>query len=160
MQRSTFWLLVGLGALLLLGGSGLAVYAMTRGLRNNNPGNIKISGNAWQGKIPPAQNTDGTFEQFTDMAHGLRALDHLLDTYSASGYNTVDEIIRRFSATDQEDYVRNVADALDVHPDDIITVADPNTKFALVRAIIKQEQGTLPAASVPDDLIYQALAMA
>ncbi|MCA9329527.1 hypothetical protein KDA11_02695, partial [Candidatus Saccharibacteria bacterium] len=33
-----------------------------RGIRNNNPGNIRISNNQWRGKIPVSQNTDGSFE--------------------------------------------------------------------------------------------------
>lgn len=42
-----------------------------RGMRNNNPLNLRISGNAWLGKV--AHNTDGSFEQFTTLEHGLRA---------------------------------------------------------------------------------------
>jgi hypothetical protein len=45
-----------------------------RGLRNNNPGNIIRTKIAWNGKIAHAQNTDDRFEQFKDMAHGVRAL--------------------------------------------------------------------------------------
>lgn len=42
---------------------------LPRGIRNNNPLNIKI-GNDWKGEVP---NTDGTFEQFESMEYGLRA---------------------------------------------------------------------------------------
>ena len=42
-----------------------------RGYRNNNPLNLRISNNAWKGKIPASQNTDGAFEQFQTMAKGL-----------------------------------------------------------------------------------------
>jgi len=47
-----------------------------RGLRNNNPGNIRISDTPWQGKIPKAMNTDKNkaFEQFESLEYGLRAL--------------------------------------------------------------------------------------
>lgn len=44
---------------------------LPRGLRNNNPLNIRISSTPWQGKI--AENTDGAFEQFTSLEYGLRA---------------------------------------------------------------------------------------
>lgn len=44
---------------------------LARGLRNNNPLNIRKSSNNWLGKV--AQNTDGCFEQFTTIEYGLRA---------------------------------------------------------------------------------------
>ena len=47
----------------------------TRGVRNCNPLNIRI-GNDWKGERPT--NSDGVFEQFTDMHYGLRAAFILL----------------------------------------------------------------------------------
>ena len=44
---------------------------LPRGLRNNNPLNIRVSSIQWQGKI--AENTDGAFEQFISLEYGLRA---------------------------------------------------------------------------------------
>lgn len=44
---------------------------LPRGIRNNNPLNLRISNNQWLGKV--ANNTDGSFEQFTTLEHGLRA---------------------------------------------------------------------------------------
>lgn len=45
--------------------------SLPRGIRNNNPLNLRISNNAWLGKVK--DNTDGAFEQFTSMEYGLRA---------------------------------------------------------------------------------------
>lgn len=42
-----------------------------RGLRNNNPLNLRISKNAWLGKV--TDNTDGAFEQFLTLEYGIRA---------------------------------------------------------------------------------------
>lgn len=44
---------------------------LPRGIRNNNPLNLRISNNAWLGKVK--NNTDGAFEQFTTIEYGLRA---------------------------------------------------------------------------------------
>ena len=44
---------------------------LPRGLRNNNPLNIRISSTPWRGKI--TENTDGAFEQFISLEYGLRA---------------------------------------------------------------------------------------
>ena len=46
----------------------------TRGIRNNNPGNLEKRTTDWQGKVPHPQNTDSRFEQFDTIEHGLRAL--------------------------------------------------------------------------------------
>lgn len=65
-----------------------------RGIRNNNPGNLKISNSPWNGKIPIAQNTDGTFEQFKSLAYGTRATIKLLKNYINQGRNTPKKIIQ------------------------------------------------------------------
>lgn len=54
-----------------------------RGIRNNNPLNIRV-GNNWKGEV--SKNTDGAFEQFETMAFGMRAGLKLLRNY-ISGWN-------------------------------------------------------------------------
>jgi len=78
----------------------------TRGVRNNNPGNIKIANNAWEGKVPVSQNTDGTFEQFVSMPYGVRALRVLLTNYINKGYNTIEKIINKY-APSSENHTQN-----------------------------------------------------
>lgn len=68
-----------------------------RGMRNNNPGNIRISANAWQGKVPVPQNTDGAFEQFTTYVYGIRAMIKNLLTYYSQGLNTLQSIIGKWA---------------------------------------------------------------
>ena len=80
---------------------------LPRGIRNNNPGNIRFSNsNAWVGKIPFSQNKDYSvattnvvreFEQFVDISHGLRAKMILLNNYIKKGENTIEKIIHRFA---------------------------------------------------------------
>lgn len=127
-----FWVL----GILILSGGGAVVYEKTRGIRNNNPGNIKKG----QGFVGELISNDSTFAQFDTMAHGVRAIAKILLNYqSLHNLHTVHGIITRWSATDQEAYVQNVSDALGVGPDDYISVAD--YLFPLIRAIIKQENG-------------------
>ena len=53
-----------------------------RGLRNNNPGNIRNSdATDWKGEVKPSQKKDNAFEEFGTMAHGYRALIKLLQNY-------------------------------------------------------------------------------
>ena len=110
------------------------IMQQARGIRNNNPGNIKLSNTAWKGKVPNDQNTDGTFEQFQDMPHGIRAVYRLLITYANKHkLRTVDEIIDRWapsgenSETARANYKRFV---LDLAGTDIMATPSDLQKFA------------------------------
>lgn len=50
-----------------------------RGIRNNNPLNIRISASPWRGKITPS--SDPSFEQFISVEMGLRAAFIIVRTY-------------------------------------------------------------------------------
>ncbi|MBQ8502438.1 MAG: hypothetical protein IJ494_09145, partial [Bacteroides sp.] len=87
---------------------------MTRGLRNNNPLNIRHSQDQWQGAA--TTQTDTAFVQFRSMAYGYRAAWKTLDTYNLrfrrehKPYN-VRNIIARWappSENDTEAYVKAV----------------------------------------------------
>lgn len=87
---------------------------MTRGLRNNNPLNIRHSADQWQGAR--AQQTDPSFVQFEGMAYGYRAAWKILETYwnyfLAKGLSfNVRNIISRWAPpeeNDTESYIRTV----------------------------------------------------
>ena len=87
---------------------------MSRGLRNNNPLNIRHSADKWQGAR--INQTDKAFVQFTSMAYGYRAAWKILDTYclafkrEGKAYN-VRNIIGRWAPPTENDtdaYVRAV----------------------------------------------------
>ena len=126
-----------------LGNLFLEVIGM-RGIRNNNPGNIRHSAIKWQGMSDT--QTDSAFVQFISPEYGIRALSKLLDTYSISyGLNTVQGIINRYAPSVENNtgsYVAAVAGALGVAPDQAIDVQA--RKYDLVRAIIKHENGLMP----------------
>jgi hypothetical protein len=68
-----------------------------RGIRNNNPGNLVLTNEAWNGKIPNAQNTDQRFEQFYKLPYGYRAMIKLLINYiDRFGRNTITKIIQEW----------------------------------------------------------------
>lgn len=71
-----------------------------RGIRNNNPLNIR-KGNNWKGERP--HQTDKAFEEFQSMEFGIRAGFIILRKY-INGYfgltekhNTIEKIIRRWA---------------------------------------------------------------
>ena len=85
-----------------------------RGIRNNNPLNIRRSATRWQGARE--EQTDKSFVQFKSMAYGYRAAWKILQTYyerfCLQGQTfTVRNIISRWappSENDTEAYINNV----------------------------------------------------
>lgn len=72
---------------------------LPRGIRNNNPLNIRKSNNAWLGKV---QGTDRAFETFDTMEHGIRAAFIILRTYIRKhGCRFVSDLISRFAPSSE-----------------------------------------------------------
>ena len=86
----------------------------SRGIRNNNPLNIRHSADRWEGAR--AEQTDKSFVQFESMAYGYRAAWKVLESYwkhfrEKRGLFTVGSIIGRWappSENDTEAYIRTV----------------------------------------------------
>ena len=74
-----------------------------RGLRNNNPLNIRKSPTKWRGKITPGSDRD--FEQFNTLEHGLRAALIIIRTYISPKHNLhhVQDIIARWAPASEND---------------------------------------------------------
>lgn len=142
-RNDTNWLLL-LGLALLLGGGGFAVYQMTRGLRNNNPGNLRFStANNWQGQT----GSDGEFAIFSSAILGIRALGKTLLSYvNKDGVApTVTGIISRWAPSSENDtvsYINDVAGQLSVDPNASLDV--PAVLPQLLEAIINHENGLQP----------------
>lgn len=79
-----------------------------RGIRNNNPGNIRINNaNDWLGKVPVEKNSDGEYEQFVAPQYGVRAIGKLLRTYRRNGFDTIEEIITRYAPEVDNNHTTN-----------------------------------------------------
>lgn len=83
---------------------------MTRGYRNNNPLNIRLSGGPrWRGEVRPSK--DVSFCTFEDMAHGYRAAFKLLDNYRKNhGCDNLTDFITRWAPP----YENNTRQYIDV----------------------------------------------
>jgi hypothetical protein len=118
---------------------------MTRGVADNDPGNIRKSPTHWLGEIA---GTDPAFETFDTPEHGIRALAKVLLAYQrVHGLRTVAEIINRWAPTNENDtaaYIADVAARLATAPDAPLDLTDPATLSALVTAIIRHENGAVP----------------
>ena len=112
-----------------------------RGIRNNNPGNIRFSErNDWVGQ----SHSDGSFCVFTHSGYGIRAMTKLLLNYRKRGKNTVKEIIKTWapaSENDTKSYIKSVAKRVGISPDDVL---DDSHMPGLVAAIIHHENGKQP----------------
>jgi hypothetical protein len=122
-----------------IGGLVDKVASSIRGIRNNNPTNMKDAGIQWDGMV--GVDPDG-FLRFATMADGLRAPAKNLRNYGRlDGITTIDGVARRWSKTDQDAYSANLAAWIGVDPHDSIDLEDYATLAALVRGIIRQEDG-------------------
>lgn len=118
---------------------------MSRGIKNNNPGNIRISNERWQGKVPNSMNTDKVFEQFTSLTFGVRALIVLLRNYvSLYGLDTITKILHKYAPGFENNtaaYISAVSQRTGIAPNQVININDPATIKKLVTAISFVENG-------------------
>lgn len=116
---------------------------MSRGIRNNNPGNIR-HGPKWLGLS--SEQTDPEYSQFRSPVYGIRAMVKLLRNYQTRhGLKTIEEIITRWAPPSENitgAYVKHVASDAGVDPRAEIDVNDYLT--AIVTAIIEHENGRQP----------------
>lgn len=128
---------------------------LPRGIRNNNPGNIK-SGQGWKGVV----GTDGTFDIFSDDTWGLRALaTDISNKVGKDGLTTISQIISVYappSENDTSNYISDVASQVGIGADDQI---DLSTDLSpMIRAIVMHENGQ-QGAIISDEDIAQGISM-
>jgi len=112
-----------------------------RGFRNNNPGNIEIGKSKWLGKKTP--NTDGRFEQFDIMEHGIRAMIILLRNYIKNGRNTITKIITTYAPSNENNtksYIEKVELLSKIDKDKVLTF-DLETIEPIILAMCYVENG-------------------
>lgn len=147
--------LAGLIVIAGLGVGGVKVYSMVRGIRNNNPLNIRLGDN-WDGLAP--QQTDGAFCQFIDAIYGIRAAARILTNYAKSGANTIEKIISKWapqSENDTESYIAAVESRTGFKRNKVISKS-AGDYLPLLKAMIKQENGLNPYS---DATIQQGIAL-
>lgn len=113
-----------------------------RGIRNNNPLNIRI-GNCWWGEVE--NQTDTQFEQFEKMEYGIRAAFIILRRYIEKyGLNTVEQIISSWAPSSENNtkaYVKFVCEKAQIPEDYIIKYDNKDVMIRLVDAMIQYECG-------------------
>lgn len=113
-----------------------------RGIRNNNPLNIRRGSN-WIG-LSKTQN-DPSFCQFDSITYGLRAGLIIIRTYMMK-YNlhSIHSIVSRWAPPKENDtdaYVKSVASMMKIHALQKFDFGDRGRIVALVSAMCKVETG-------------------
>lgn len=131
----------------------------TRGIRNNNPLNIRHSTNKWQGMAP--SQSDRAFVQFTARKYGYRAAFVLIRNYIGLHHaNTIGKIVARWAPSSDgnntQAYIRFVSKTSSIKPDTPLRFADQKSMVAIVRSMAQME-----SAIIEDEaLLNEAYCMA
>lgn len=116
-----------------------------RGVRNNNPGNLRDSGDDWQGK--KGVDKDG-YLQFNSAADGLRAMAvNLKNQQTKHGLTTLNQIIDKYAPpteNDTEAYKAQAAKSLGIDGDRPINLQDPQMLAQVMTFMVKKENGNQP----------------
>ena len=99
----------------------------SRGIRNNNPLNIRRSGDKWQGQVNVNVNGSGEAEfcVFSSMEYGWRAAFVILckTYYGRYKLRTIRDIVSRWAPAKENNtaaYIRHVSDYTSIGPDRVL----------------------------------------
>ena len=128
---------------------------LPRGLRLNNPGNIR-PGAGFFGEI----GDDGGYAEFDSDAAGIRAIQRLLKTYGNQyGINTLRGLANRYAPPSDnnptDNYIEFLSQQTGIDPDEPINLAERGSE--IIPAIIGFEQGQQPFSQ---DMINKAIGAA
>lgn len=119
---------------------------MSRGLRNNNPGNIRLSATRFKGEVLPSR--DDAFKEFSAIEYGYRAMFVVLDTYHRRyGLTTLSEMISRYAPSSEnftDGYIRFVARRTGIAANEKIDSRNPRDMVPIVAAMSEIENGVKP----------------
>lgn len=115
---------------------------MSRGLKNNNPGNIRLSAVRYKGETA---SSDTVFKRFENAAWGYRAMFVLMHTYQLKhGLTTLREMIGRYAPPCENDtprYVNFVANSAGLGADESIDTLSRAQMLPVVCAMSRMENG-------------------
>lgn len=135
------------------------MYGLSRGVQNNNPLNIRLSSDQFQGEIIPSM--DASFKQFTSAVFGIRAGAVILGNYyKVHHLTTVRQITARWAPDSENDtaaYKDDVCKHMGAEPDEQLDLLEPETMVALEKAMMHHENGYDPYS---DDEIMDGVKLA
>lgn len=116
---------------------------LPRGLRNNNPGNIRINSDLFQGEVRPSR--DKAFKQFETMAHGYRAIFKILRNYHQRyALKSIRQMISRWAPENENNtaaYIKAVSDYAGIDPNKEVNINSETEMIAIVAGMSRVENG-------------------
>ena len=140
-------------------GRGKGVKRGSRGLRNDNPLNIRHGKSQWVGMRE--KQTDKQFVQFTARVYGYRAAFVLLRGYIGKGKDTIGKIIaKRAPSSDgnnTQSYINYVSKTTGINASHALKWEDKNDLVEIVRSMAHMESGIIESKELIEeayDLAY------
>ena len=115
---------------------------LPRGIRNNNPGNIRWGEN-WLGLKQDGKEQDPSFCVFTNAVYGIRALAKVLINYKKL-YGLK---ISRYAPPNENQtqvYIQSVSKQIGRYPDEPIDIEERGILTVFIKAIVRIENGIQP----------------
>ncbi len=117
---------------------------ISRGLRNNNPGNIRLTPTRYKGEVRPSR--DPAFREFESAAWGYRAIFVLLHTYRVRhNLQTLAEMLSRWAPPSENNtvaYINTVSRLTGIRPQERINTRSREMMIPLAAAISRVENGS------------------
>ncbi len=118
---------------------------VARGIRNNNPLNIRHSKDQWQGKA--LKQTDKSFVQFKSRVYGYRAAFKILHTYITKGKDTIRKIIAKWAPSSDrnntQSYINYVSSTTGINASHALRWEDKDDLVEIVRSMAHMESGII-----------------
>lgn len=123
-----------------------------RGIRNNNPGNIRV-GQPWRGLARPEERTpeqlaEFEYDVFIAPIYGIRAMSILLLNYQhRHQLATIYAIVARYAPASENNviaYADHVAQRVGINIHDMIDLDEPAEMRSMLTAMILHENGIMP----------------
>ncbi|HHS9743008.1 TPA: hypothetical protein ACTW90_005492 [Raoultella ornithinolytica] len=109
------------------------------GLRNNNPGNLRVA--------PNATGVNRGFVTYDNSNDGLAAMARQLMLYGDRGNNTLNSMIHTYaprSENDTQSYINSVSAATGFQPQQRMDLHNPEVLKSVMAAMIQHENGAQP----------------
>lgn len=119
---------------------------LPRGIRNNNPTNLRLTQTGWEGKVPNQYNTDGEFEQFFEDVYGIRAGFRNMRTQINRGHDRLSSLISIWAPPSENNtaaYIQQVSRQTGFEPTAKIRFRKEDM-LPIMEAVIRHENGKQP----------------
>ena len=129
-----------------------------RGIRNDNPLNIRHGKSQWVGMRE--KQTDKAFVQFSKRVYGYRAAFVLIRGYIAKGKDTIGKIVAKWAPSSDgnntQSYISYVSKSTGIHASHALRWEDKEALVAIVQSMAHMESGIIEDKTLIEEAYEQA----